>query len=93
MKPPEFVRRWHVHGLIRVACYLGVVSLGLMCWSVLRPAALPVVIGMSVGQGLGVIAFLCYLLAVVNDVSRAPPASEAPPSSTGTPPSTRDTPT
>jgi hypothetical protein len=87
MKPPEFVRRWHVYGLIRVACYLGVVSMGLMCWSVLRPAALPVVIGMSVGQGLGVLAFLCYLLAVINDISRAPPAS------TREPPSTRDTPT
>ena len=88
MKKVRVIGRFGVHFLIRIACWLAVVSLALMVWSVLRPAALPIVIGMSVGQGLGVLAFLCYLLAVVTDVRRAPPASEGPPPSTGTPPST-----
>jgi hypothetical protein len=70
--------RWHVRALIRVACYLGIAALVLMALSALVPAALPVVIGMSLGQGLGVLAFLCYLLAVLTDMSRAPPPSIAP---------------
>ena len=64
--------RWHVRTLIRVACYLALMALVLMIWSVLTPRALPVVIGMSVGQGVGVLALLCYLLAIFTDVSRAP---------------------
>jgi hypothetical protein len=79
------IGRVRVHGLIRVACYLAIAALALMVWSVLRPAALPVVIGMSVGQVLGVLAFLCYILAVLTDVRRAPPASIAPSSSFGPP--------
>ena len=90
MKKLRVIGRFRVHFLVRVACWLAVVSLALMVWSVLRPAALPIVIGMSVGQALGVLAFLCYLLAVITDIRRAPPASEAPPSSVGAPPSARD---
>lgn len=76
----KIIGRFPVAALIRVACYLGIVALGLMVWSVVMPTALPVVIGMSVGQGIGILAFLCFLLAVLGDTQRAtpppPPESE-----------------
>jgi hypothetical protein len=34
----------------------------------LASCALPVVLAMSVGQGLGALAFVCYLLAIVAEV-------------------------
>jgi hypothetical protein len=58
--------------LVRGACWLASVALLLMAWSVIHSAALPVVLGMSVGQGLGVLAFACYALAVLIDLRRTP---------------------
>ena len=43
-----------------------------MSYSIISPRPLPVVFAMSVGQGIGILAFLCYLLAVVIDVGRRP---------------------
>lgn len=67
----KIIGRVPIQTLIRVACYLAIVSLSLMVWSVLDSAALPVVLGMSVGQGLGVLAFFCFLLAVLGDAQRS----------------------
>lgn len=67
-----------VPALVRLACVLALVALGLMCWSVLNPRPLPVIFAMSVGQGIGIFAFLCYLLAVLIDVGQRPPASLRP---------------
>jgi hypothetical protein len=78
--------RWPPEKLVRVACYIGIVALGFMVWSALVPAALPVVIGMSVGQGLGVLAMLCYGVAVISDTARSRRASMRPPP----PPETSD---
>lgn len=63
----RWVTRWSPETLVRVACWLALPALLLMAWSVLVPTVVPVLLGMSLGQGLGVIAFLCYLLAVLSD--------------------------
>jgi hypothetical protein len=81
MNTPHVGRRW----LIRAACWLATGALLLMAWSVIEPAALPVVLGMSVGQGLGVLAFGCFALAVLLDVrkpSEPPGTSLRPPKQT-----------
>jgi hypothetical protein len=54
--------------LLRVACLLGLVALPLMVWSVLDPRVWPVLIALSLGQVLGTISFVLYLLAVVRDL-------------------------
>ncbi len=62
-------RRWlRAPPLVRVACSLGLVALASTAVGVLFPYALPVVFAMSVGQGLGALAFVCYLLAIVAEV-------------------------
>jgi hypothetical protein len=76
------IARWPVEGLVRVACVLALIALALMVWSVVAPGALPVVVGMSAGQGIGLAALGCYLLAVFRDAARRrreslpPPAGE-----------------
>lgn len=60
-----------VTGLIRLACCLVLLALACVCYSVLVPRPLPVIFAMSVGHGLGLLAFACYLLAVVVDAARA----------------------
>lgn len=74
----KIIGRFPVQTLIRVACYLAIVALGLMVWSVVVPTALPVVIGMSVGQGIGILGFLCFLLAILGDTQRATPPPPPP---------------
>jgi hypothetical protein len=66
--------------LTRMACWLALAGLASMSYSILSPRPLPVIFAMSVGQGIGILAFLCYLLAVVLDVGRHPPRSSLPPS-------------
>ena len=44
-----------------------------MCSSIIIPGALPVIFAMSVGQVIGIAAFLCYLLVIiVENVARGP---------------------
>jgi tetrahydromethanopterin S-methyltransferase subunit E len=65
--------------LTRLACWLALAGLATMSYSIISPRPLPVIFAMSVGQGIGILAFLCYLLAVVLDVGRHPPRSSLPP--------------
>lgn len=57
--------------LLRLSCVLTLVGLGLVVWSLLVPQPIPVVAAMSVGQGVGTLAFLVYLVVVVFDLRRA----------------------
>jgi hypothetical protein len=59
-----------VSWLTRLACVLALVGLVLLCYSVLFPEPLPVILAMSGGHVVGVAAFLCYLLAIVLDQAR-----------------------
>lgn len=54
--------------LVRVACSIGLVALASTAVGVLFPYALPVVFAMSVGQALGMLAFVSYLLAIAAEV-------------------------
>jgi hypothetical protein len=56
---------------LRVSAVLTLLALVLMVWAILDPRATPVVIAMSVGQGLGTLAFVIYLGVVLADLRRA----------------------
>lgn len=57
--------------LVRMACVLALVALPLMVWSVLDPRAAPILVALSIGQGIGTLSFVLFLLAVARDVKRA----------------------
>ena len=63
MKDPE--------KLVRAAAVLALVGVALFVWSVVDPRPVPVVVAMSVGQGIGTLSFLLYVLAIYLDLSRA----------------------
>jgi hypothetical protein len=66
-------------GMVRVACWIALVGLAVLCASIVYPAPLLIIFAMSGGQVIGIVAFLCYLLAVLMDVGRgADRASDAP---------------
>ena len=58
--------------LIRVACVLALVGLAFMVYSVVDRRALPVIVAMSVGHGIGALGVACYILAVVLDARGRP---------------------
>jgi hypothetical protein len=62
--------RYQASTLLRAAGLLTLLGLGFMVWSMLDPTPLPVMLAMSVGQGLGTLAFLMYVIAVWKDLVR-----------------------
>jgi hypothetical protein len=56
--------------MLRAACALALVALGLMVWSLFDPRPVPVIAAMSVGQGLGTLSFVSFLYAVIADIRR-----------------------
>lgn len=56
---------------LRIAAVLTLLGLALMVWAIVDPRATPVMIAMSVGQGLGTLAFAIYLGVVLADLRRA----------------------
>ena len=56
--------------LLNLACVLTLVALALMVWSILVPHVWPIMIAMSVAQGLGTLAFAMYGYVVFRDVRR-----------------------
>lgn len=59
------VRFW-----LAVSAVLTLIALALMVWSVLVPTPLPVMLAMTVGQGLGTTAFAIFGVIVVKDLTR-----------------------
>jgi hypothetical protein len=57
--------------ILRMACFLALVGIALMVWSLLDPTPMPVLVAMSVGQVFGTISFLAFLGVVVADLRRA----------------------
>jgi hypothetical protein len=57
--------------MLRVSAVLTLLALALMVWSMLQPTPLPVMLAMTVGQGLGTLAFAIYGYIVIADVLRA----------------------
>lgn len=72
MKPSLASRLAHgsLAHLTRIACVLALIGLAMMVYSILSPRPLPVILAMSVGQMFGIAAVLCYLLAILVDLSR-----------------------
>jgi hypothetical protein len=64
------LRKRTVVGMARVACWVALVGLALLCASIIYPAPLLIIVAMSAGQVIGIVAFLCYLLSVLMDVVR-----------------------
>jgi MFS family permease len=54
--------------LLYLSAILTLIALGLMVWSLFEPTPLPVMVAMSVGQGLGTAAFGAYGYVVVKDI-------------------------
>jgi hypothetical protein len=58
-----------------VACILALFALGLIVWSLLDPRPIPVIVAMSLGQLLGTLSFVAYVIVVITDLrSRYKPA-------------------
>jgi hypothetical protein len=60
--------------LMRISAVLTLLGLGFMVWALLVPTPMPVILAMSVGQGLGTIAFALFVWVVVADLrGKGPP--------------------
>lgn len=57
--------------LLAVACVLGLIGVGLMIWSLFDQGWIPVMMAMSIGQLIGTLSFVLFLLVVVVDLRRA----------------------
>lgn len=53
------------------ACWLGLVGLALMSWSLFDQGWIPVMMAMSVGQGIGTLSFVLFLVIVIIDLRQA----------------------
>ena len=62
--------------LLRVAAIAALVALALICWALFDPRALPIIVALSVGQGIGTLSFLLYLVVVIRDLRKKPPGGE-----------------
>lgn len=56
---------------LRLSAVLTLVGLAMMAWSMLEPTPLPVMLAMSVGEGIGCMAFGLYLFVVIRDIRNA----------------------
>ncbi len=68
--------------LLRIAAVFALIGLALMIWSLLHPAAFPIIMAMTVGQGIGVLSLLLYLGIVLADLRTSnvlPDLPEPPP--------------
>ena len=53
-----------VERLVVSACVASLLAMALMCWSVFDPTPFPVMVAMSVGQVVGTLGLVLYLLAI-----------------------------
>jgi hypothetical protein len=61
------------------ACVLGLIGLALMTWSLFDQGWIPVMMAMSVGQGIGTVSFALFILVIVMDLDRATFRPSVPP--------------
>lgn len=55
--------------LLRVAAILALVALPLMVWSIVDATVWPVLVALSIGQGIGTLSFLLFLVVVARDLN------------------------
>jgi hypothetical protein len=56
---------------LRVSAGLTLIALALIVWSVLQPTPLPVMLAMTIGQGIGTAAFAIFGVVVFKDLTRS----------------------
>jgi hypothetical protein len=66
----KYLRQRSVVTVARAACWVALVGLAVMAASIIYPMPLLIIFATSVGQVIGVIAFLLYLLSILMDVIR-----------------------
>jgi hypothetical protein len=76
--PLKKIRALGPERFVRVACYLSLFAMALMCWSVLDPTPFPVMVAMSAGQVVGTLGLACYLGAILAHALRRRPTSTPP---------------
>lgn len=54
--------------VLRAACWLALLALPLMVVSVFVPTVWPVLVALSIGQGIGTLSFVLFLLVVARDL-------------------------
>lgn len=54
--------------VVRASCYLALVALPLMVWSIFDPRVWPVLVALSLGQVIGTASFALFIVAVVRDL-------------------------
>jgi hypothetical protein len=64
--------------VVRVAAIVGLLALACMVWSLLDPRPVPIMVAMSVGQGLGTTSLLLYVIVVVVEARRSARTAEPP---------------
>ena len=80
MKLPDSSR------VLRIACALALVALAMIVWSLFDPRPIPVILAMSVAQGLGTLSFAAFVVVVLRDLRLATRAKgDAPPGEKLTP--------
>ena len=63
------------------ACVLGLIALALMSWSLFDQGWIPIMMAMSVGQGIGTLSFALFLVIVIIDLRQAEFRPSIPPES------------
>jgi hypothetical protein len=63
------------------ACVLGLIALALMSWSLFDQGWIPIMMAMSVGQGIGTLSFALFLVIVIIDLRHAEFRNSLPPKS------------
>ena len=68
--------------VLKIACVLALIALPLMVWSIFDPRVWPVLVALSIGQGIGTLSLVLFLVAVGRDlhVKRKVTSALAPPS-------------
>lgn len=57
--------------LLRIAAVMALVALLLMVWSVFDPTVWPLMIALTLGQGIGTFSFVIFLFVVGRDLAVA----------------------
>ncbi len=70
-KLEELVETGSRSRILVYACVFGLIGLALMVWSLFDQGWIPVMMAMSVGQGIGTLSLALFLLVVVIDLRRA----------------------
>lgn len=54
--------------ILQVAAVFALIGLGFVAWSIVDPRPAPILLGLSVGQGFGILSFLMFAVVVAADL-------------------------